>query len=149
MKNTNTIISHIKSFPQFRMLKKHYCYQKFISSLSPRFQKAIAFAYIRNNTLFIALSHPGFKMELNYKKKEFIDILNMIKTIEEKCQFIRASKVVLFNSKYGSFRNKRQKSRITTVPYYKEQSSGEFSIESHDKEIVDAFETIKKSIKSM
>ena len=32
------------------------------------------------------------------------------------------------------------------VPYYKEHSSGTFKIESKDKEIIEAFETIRSSI---
>ncbi|HIC78052.1 MAG TPA: hypothetical protein EYP02_02605, partial [Sulfurovum sp.] len=68
MKKAHTIISHISNLPEFKLLKKHYCYQKFISLLNPRFKKAIAFVYIRDETLFVALSHPGFKMELNYNK---------------------------------------------------------------------------------
>ncbi|MCH9739544.1 MAG: hypothetical protein K0U38_01700, partial [Epsilonproteobacteria bacterium] len=68
MKRANAILKHIHHLPEFKSLQSHYCYQKFISLLNPRYQKAIAFVYVRQNTLFIALSHPGFKMELHYNK---------------------------------------------------------------------------------
>jgi len=144
MKPANHILSHIQSLPQFKKLKSHYCYQKFIASLAPKFQKAIAFVYVREHTLFIALSHPGFKMELNYNKDLFKDILNMLSIADKRCQTLRASKVVLFNSKQLSIL--KEKEIESTVPYYQEVSSGKFSIESKDSDIVDAFKKIQISI---
>ena len=144
MKHANTILSHIQSLPQFKVLKSHYCYQKFITSLSPKFQKAIAFIYVRDNTLFIALSHPGFKMELNYSKDSLKDVLNMLGRIDKRCQALRASKVVLFNSRHLSII--KEKKTESTVPYYQEHSLGTFHIESEDKELIEAFENIRSSI---
>ncbi|CAA6824875.1 MAG: Unknown protein, partial [uncultured Sulfurovum sp.] len=97
MKQANTILSHIQNLPQFKLLKSHYCYQKFISLLSPKFQKAIAFVFIRDDTLFIALSHPGFKMELNYNKDLLKNLLDVLTKQDKKCNNLKASKVVLFN----------------------------------------------------
>ena len=144
MKHANTIISHIKSLPQFKVLKSHYCYQKFIASLSPKFQKAIAFIYVRENTLFIALSHPGFKMELNYNKDSLKDVLNMLTYVDKNCQSLKASKVVLFNSKHLSIL--KEEKIPSMITYYKEHSFGKFKIESEDKELIEAFEKIRNSI---
>ena len=144
MKQAHSILSHIKSLPQFRKLKKSYCYQKFISSLAPKFQKAIAFVYVQEHTLYIALSHPGFKMELNYNKDSFRDVLNVLAMMDEQCKSLRVSKVVLFNSKRLSII--KEKKIESTVPYYKELSLGEFQINSKDREIIDAFKKIKCSI---
>jgi len=144
MKQAHSILSHIKSLPQFRKLKKSYCYQKFISSLAPKFQKAIAFVYVQEHTLYIALSHPGFKMELNYNKDSFRDVLNVLAMMDEQCKSLRVSKVVLFNSKRLSII--KEKKIESTVPYYKELSLGEFQINSKDREIIDAFKQIKCSI---
>ena len=144
MKKASTVISHIRNLPEFKLLKKHYCYQKFISLLSPRFQKAIAFVYIKEETLFVALSHPGFKMELNYNKNSLKEILTMLAKVDVKCKNMRASKVILFNSKHISI-IKEQKIE-STVPYYEEMAWGEFDIESEDKELREAFNKIKKSI---
>ena len=144
MKKANTILSHIHALPQFKVLKSHYCYQKFISILSPKFKKAIAFVYVRDETLFVALSHPGFKMELNYNKDLLKDLLRMLAKTDEKCKTLQASKVVLFNSKHLSI---IKKEKITSmVPYYKERSLGNFTIETQDKELFEAFNKIKKSI---
>jgi hypothetical protein len=144
MKQANSILSHIKSLPQFRKLKKNYCYQKFISSLAPKFQKAIAFVYVKEHTLYIAVSHPGFKMELNYSKDTFRDVLTVLAMMDEQCKDLRVSKVVLFNSKQLSIT--KEKKIESTVPYYKEVASGNFKIESEDRDIINAFEKIRGSI---
>jgi len=144
MKKAHTILSHIRNLPEFKLLKSHYCYQKFISLLNPRFKKAIAFVYVRDDTLFVALSHPGFKMELNYNKDLLKSLLTMLAKSDEKCQQMKASKVVLFNSKHLSII--KEEVIESTVPHYKEMALGEFTIESDDKELIEAFNKIKKSI---
>ena len=144
MKKAHTILSHIRNLPEFKLLKSHYCYQKFISLLNPRFKKAIAFVYVRDDTLFVALSHPGFKMELNYNKDLLKSLLTMLAKSDEKCQQMKASKVVLFNSKHLSII--KEEVIESTVPHYKEMALGEFTIESEDKELIEAFNKIKKSI---
>ena len=144
MKKANTILSHIHALPQFKMLKSHYCYRKLISTFPPKFKKAIAFVYVKNDTLFIALSHPGFKVELNYNKDLFRDLLSMVAMADEKCRTITASKVVLFNSKHLSIIKKEE--IISTIPYYKERSQGNFEIKSKDTEMIEAFNKIKESI---
>jgi hypothetical protein len=146
MKQANTILSHIQNLPQFKLLKSHYCYQKFISLLSPKFQKAIAFVYVRDDTLFVALSHPGFKMELNYNKDLLKSLLRMLANSEERCQNMKASKVILFNSKHLSLI--KEKAPLSTVPYYQENALGEFIIESEDEELQKAFENIRQSIEN-
>ncbi len=145
MKNAHTILSHIINLPEFKLLKKHYCYQKFLSFLAPRFQKAIAFVYLREDTLFVALSHPGFKMELNYNKDLLKTILSMLAKSDKKCQQMKASKVILFNSKHISII--KEKKIISTVPYYQEMAYGDFTVESEDKELQEAFSKIKNSIR--
>jgi hypothetical protein len=146
MKKANSILSHILHLPQFKTLKSHYCYQKFVSLLTPRFQKAIAFVYVRQETLFVALSHPGFKMELNYNKDLLKNLLTMLAKQDEKCKSIKVSKVVLFNSKHNSIIKK--KNIEDTVPYYNEMALGEFTIESEDRELREAFEKIRESIEN-
>jgi len=144
MKQANTILSHIQSLPEFKLLKSHYCYQKFISLLSPKFQKAIAFVYVRDDTLFVALSHPGFKMELNYNKDLLKGLLNILSQEDKKCSYLSASKVVLFNSKHLSII--KEVPPFNAVSHYKELALGEFTVQSEDKELGQAFEQIKASI---
>ena len=148
MKQANTILSHIQSLPQFKLLKSHYCYQKFISLLNPRFQKAIAFVYVKDETLFVALSHPGFKMEMNYNKELLLSLLDILSKQDEKCQRLKAKKVVLFNSKHISIIKEKKKIE-STVPHYQEMALGEFTIESEDEELIKAFEAVRGSIEKL
>ncbi|CAA6822637.1 MAG: Unknown protein [uncultured Sulfurovum sp.] len=144
MKQANTILSHIQNLPQFKLLKRHYCYQKFISILSPKFQKAIAFIFIRDDTLFVALSHPGFKMELNYNKDLLKSLVTLLSQQDKKCQNMHVSKVVLFNAKNHQFVKKV--STYNSIPYYEEMALGEFSIQSEDAELINAFNNVKNAI---
>ncbi len=144
MKQVHTILSHIQNLPQFKLLKSHYCYQKFISLLSPKFKRAIAFVYVRDETLYVALSHPGFKMELNYNKDLLKSLLSLLAQEDKKCQSMTASKVVLFNSKNHKF--VQEDFIYKSVPHYKEMALGTFTIESEDKELLQAFEHIRQSI---
>jgi len=144
MKSANSILQHIHQLPEFKSLQTHYCYQKFISLLNPRYQKAIAFVYIRQNTLFIALSHPGFKMELHYNQDLLKNLLTLLSNQDKRCKRVKAEKIILFNSKYKSII--KQNHNEDTVPHYSEMALGEFAIKSKDWQIVDAFNRIKASI---
>jgi len=60
MKNTKSILSMITKQPQFNSLMQHSCYQKFMATLPPRFKQAIAFIYIKDNTLFLVVFNSKF-----------------------------------------------------------------------------------------
>ena len=143
MKKASSILSHLSSRPQFRLLKRQGCYQRYISLLSPKWQKAVAFVYIKEETLFIAVNHPAFKMELNYNKDLLISLLRQLNKYVEGCENMIASKVVVFHSKYHAMPEEKVKPR--TVPHYLEQSSGDFNSPIEPK-LNDAFERIRKII---
>ena len=136
MKSSKQILSLLTHQPQFGSLVQHSCYQKFMALLPPRFQKAIAFIYIKNNTLFIALSHPGYKMELNYNKELFKELLATLGVHASECKEYTANEVVLFNAKYHGVQEKK---KSDTVPYYSELSSGEFDINLEDEALKEKF----------
>ncbi len=145
MKKASIILSHLAQKPQFRYLKQGGCYKKYISLLSAKWQKAIAFVYIRENTLFVALTHPGFKMELNYNKDLLISLLKQLSTFDEKCKILSATKVVIFLSKYKSL--KKSEAPVITVPYYDELATPNFDIKSKDEELKKRFKQIQNIIK--
>lgn len=145
MKNASTILSHLTNQPQFRYLKQQACYAKYIKLLGQKYQKAIAFVYIKNQTLFIAVTHPGFKMELNYNKDLLKDVLTQLVTHDNKCNMMQADKVVVFHSKYHPV--SKEKENVLTIPYYTELSSSHFPIESNDDEIIKKFQQTKEHIK--
>jgi len=146
--DANTMVSYLTNQPQFKNLKKNYCYQKFISIINPKFQRAIAFVYIKNSTLFIALSHPGFKMELDYNRDTFKSLFKILSQNDIKCKDFNVEEVVIFNSNKISI-IKENNEIESTVPYYEEQSSGEFEINCSNDEILDKFKSIQKRIKCL
>jgi len=143
MKKADSILSHLSSLPQFKILKRQECYQKYISLLSPKWQKAIAFVYIKEETLFIAVTHPGFKMELNYNRDLLKSLLIQLNTYDERCEMMVAQKVVIFHSKYHAMPEKNKST--STVPYYSEQAQGKFT-SPEDEALKESFERIKALI---
>jgi len=142
MKKASTILSHLSSLPQFKVLKQQECYNKYIRLLSPKWQKAIAFLYIKEETLFIAVTHPGFKMELNYNRDLLKSLLTQLNTYDSHCKMMTASKVVIFHSKYHPM----QKELPSTVPFYDECASGNFTVQTQDSDLKAQFEQIKEHI---
>ena len=138
------ILSHLINQPQFKFLKQQSCYQKYIKLLGNKYQKAIAFVYIKNETLFVAVTHPGFKMELNYNRDLLKSVLTQLSSFDNACNKMKADKVVVFHSKYHPIT--KEKEQITTVPYYHERASSNFKIETEEEALKEKFETIKKVI---
>lgn len=144
MKKASSILSHLSSLPQFKILKRQVCYQRYISLLSPQWQKAIAFVYIKEKTLFIAVIHPGFKMELHYNRDLLKSLLNQLNTYDRQCKLMIAHNVVVFHSKYYAM--PEQKISSTSVPHYQEKSQGRFEL-PEDEALKEQFERIKAIIK--
>ena len=145
MKKASIILSHLSNQPQFKVLKQENCYKKYISLLGTKWQKAIAFIYIKNNTLFVAVTHPGFKMELNYNRDLLKSVLTQLSSIDSACKMMKADKVAVFHSKYRSI--VKDEPAESTVPYYNELASSEFVIENQDEELKKKFEQIKEQIR--
>jgi len=145
MKKASSILSHLSHQPQFKFLKQQICYKKYISLLTAKYQKAIAFIYIKNDTLFIAVTHPGFKMELNYNRDLLKSVLTQLSSHDSECKMMQAEEVIIFHSKYHPV--EKEKVDISTVPYYNELASSTFDIQSKDTELIAKFEQIKEQIK--
>ncbi len=143
----HTILSHLTNQPQFRFLKKQACYEKYIKLLGAKYQKAVAFIYIKNHTLFIAVTHPGFKMELNYNKDLLKSLLTQLRRYDQTCEMMQAEQIVIFHSRYHPLTP--PKTEATTVPYYEEQSSAEFAILTEDSKLKEKFEKIQQQIKGV
>ena len=111
--------------------------------MGKKWQEAVAFVYIKDNTLFIAITHPGFKMELNYNKDLLKSLLTQLNTYDLACQKMTANKVVVFHSKYHAM--PEEKASYSTVPHYHERSSGTFDMPT-DENLKESFERIKSLI---
>lgn len=145
MKKVHIILSHLINQPQFRFLKQQACYRKYIQLLGAKYQKAIAFVYIKNETLFVAVTHPGFKMELNYNKDLLKSVLTQLADHDNECKMMKVQNIVVFHSKYHPVAT--EENNDTTVPYYNELASSYFDIQSDDEDIIEKFKQIKEQIK--
>lgn len=145
MKKAHVILSHLTCQPQFRFLKKQSCYNKFIKFLGTKYQNAIAFVYIKNETLFVATTHPAFKMELNYNRDLLKSILTQLHTHDTECAFMQAREIIVFHSKY--YPAEENKALISTVPHYQERSTSHFEIQTQDQTLKEKFEHIKELIR--
>ncbi len=138
------ILSHLSNQPQFRYLKRHVCYQKFIALLGKKWQKAIAFVYIKNDTLFVAVTHPGFKMELHYNRDLLKSVLTQLASADADCSLLQANNVIIFHSKYRSI--VKQTPTEESVPYYREQAQNRFEIHTDDPDLMQRFNKTKQLI---
>jgi hypothetical protein len=143
MKKASMILSHLSSQPQFKSLKRQACYEKYISLLSNKWQKAVAFVYIKDETLFIAVTHPGFKMELNYNKDLLKSLLTQLADHDKSCEMLQAQKVVIFHSRYYAM--PEEKTSYVSIPHYHERAKGDFET-PEDEKLKEKFDRIKALI---
>ncbi len=142
MKKSSSIITHIKNRSFCSKIKNIECFNKIKSLLPGRLSNAILFMYIKNKTLFIALNHPGLKMEFNYNVNLIKRLLKELKKIDLSCKSIEVDDIRTFTS------NKLDEIQETSSAEiaYKERSKGEFLIHTDDKNLIKIFENIKKII---
>ena len=81
MKTAKDIISHLIHKPQNSKIIQKSCIDKLVSCLPPHLANAVMFTYIKNNTLFFVLNHPGLKMEFNYKHNLIKSLLKKLKIL--------------------------------------------------------------------
>ena len=145
MRKANEILNSVKGRPDFKSIHKYSCFNKLQRLLPTRFQKAIAFFYIKNNTLFGALSHPGYKMELNYNKDLVKTLLKELTLREHSCKefFENIENIEFFVSK---FHTKAPLYESKSIPHYKELAKGDFGIDIANSELQIIFEKIREDI---
>ena len=145
MKKVNEILNTVKRKAYFKDIHKYSCYNKLLALMPTRFAKAIAFFYIKNNTLFGALSHPGYKMELNYNKDLINNLLIQLTIIDLDCAdvFKDVRKIEFFVSKFHTV---APKIYTNTIPRYRELAKGDFSINVKDRDISELLNKIRDNI---
>lgn len=141
MKKAQTIISHLLNKPTFQNAVKAECLDKLISTLPDNITKYISFCYIKNDNLFIAVTHPGIKMELYYKCNLLKSILTVLKKEQSKCQSLHFSDIKIFVSDKNV-----KKEDESTIPRYYEHADANFKNLAQDEELKEKFEQIRKEI---
>jgi hypothetical protein len=143
MKTSTNILTLLKGDPMFGSLGRHKCYEKFINMLPPRFGRGIAFVYLRDDTLHVSLSHPGYKMELDLNKKLLLELFKTLTDNDPDCQEIKAGKIIIFNTKYRSPESAKE---TNSIPHYSEMATGEFDDHTDDPRLKAQFDRLKKNI---
>jgi len=144
MKNAYDIISSIQNRPQFSKLSRYKCIDTIRSSFSRPLQKMIKFAYIKNDTLFFVLNHPGAKQEFDNNIQSIKSALKFVQPKE--CQEFSITDIKAFVS--------HTPANITTktintkeAQTYPERATGNFEIKTQDEKLRSLLESIRSLIK--
>ncbi len=144
MKSSENIIAHLTGKPRFQKISQKRCFEKLISLLPPQLARAVMFTYVKNQTLFFVLNHPGLKMEFNYKINLIKSLLKKIKDIDQNCKNIDVTDVKAFVSNKITLEEKPPPSPTWR---YKERAYGRFYNFASDEKLKDLFNQIKAQIK--
>jgi len=146
MKDSKTIISHLKKNPSLKTLEQEECFDMLIKLLPNSLSNFIKFIYTKNDILFFVLKHPSAKMEFNYKRNLIKDILKKIESFHPNCKCINLKEIKAFVSNKKEPKIEPPKD-ATFV--YKERSLGEFKNETKNEKLYELFEKIRKEIKCL
>ena len=145
MKNARDIINSLQNRPQFSKLSRFGCIDVIRHSFSAPLQKMIKFAYIKNNTLFFVLNHPGAKQEFDNNIQSIKSALKFVKPKE--CQEADIKDIKAFVTHTPMKNEDTQKLNSTTAQHYKERASGNFTITTKDEKLASIFKSIQNIIK--
>jgi len=142
MKNVNQILSNIQNKPQFSRLSRYKCIDRIKSIFTPVLQKMIKFAYIKNDTLFFVLNHPGAKQEFDNNIQSIKSALNFY--TPEECSETLIKDIRAFVT------HTPQKVFIFTPKapvLYPERAKGDFEVNIKDEKLNSLVKSIQKIIK--
>ena len=146
MKDSQTIISHLKKHPSLKTLEQEECFDILIKLLPSSLSNFIKFIYTKNHTLFFVLKHPSAKMEFNYKRNLIKDILKKIETFHPKCKCINLDNMKAFVT--------NKKDPVIEPPadvtiHYDERAKGSFVNNAKNEKLHEIFEKIREEIKCL
>ena len=144
MKNAYDIILSIQNRPQFSKFSRFKCINTIRSSFSRPLQKMIKFAYIKNETLFFVLNHPGAKQEFDNNIQSIKSALKFVQPKE--CEDFRIKDIKAFVS--HTLIPKQEQTIAPKLPQsYPERAKGRFSITTQDENLRKLLESIRNIIK--
>jgi len=145
MKNASDILNLLQNRPQFSKLSNFKCIETIRRTFSPPLQKMIKFAYVKNDTLFFVLNHPGAKQEFDNNIQSIKSALKFVKPKE--CIDVNFTDIKAFVS--HTFTPPRTTLERTDKHEmsYKERANGNFTIQTHDPKLNEIFQSIQQIIK--
>lgn len=144
MKDSKTIISHIKKHPNMEILKQKECESKLLSLLPQSLSNSIKFIYTKHDTLFFVLNHAAAKMEFNYKRNLIKGLLKQLKNFHPDCECIDKKELRAFVTNAPASKLYTPKNSLI---FYKERASGNFDNKIKDAKLHALFEKIKEEIR--
>ena len=142
MKNVSDILNSLQNKPQFSKLSHYKCIARIQSLFSPPLQKMVKFAYIKNNTLFFVLNHPGAKQEFDNNIQSIKSALKFCNPDECKEENIQDIRAFVAHTPAKVFKLEKKEPLI-----YPERSKGEFEINIHNQELKALVKSIQNIIK--
>jgi hypothetical protein len=143
MKNACDIINSLQNRPQFSKLSRFGCIDKIRLSFSAPLQKMIKFAYIKNNTLFFVLNHPGAKQEFDNNIQSIKSALKYVQPQE--CKELDIQDIKAFVTHTPS--RKQPITEKKEPQTYPERAKGNFKITTEDAKLRQVLESIQTIIK--
>jgi hypothetical protein len=141
MKNSNQLVSHLRSQSAFAPLNNLSCINAVKELLPQRLHRFILFGYIRHNILFFALNHPG-------AKQEFDNIINSIKTPLKKMPPLSCKNHEIYDIR--AFVSHKKHLSFTQAPpkevLYEERAQGKFTNEIQNEKLHSIMEEIRQII---
>lgn len=133
MKNATDIIKIIQNQPQFSKLSHFHCIKKIQSLFNLPLQKMVKFAYIKNQTLFFVLNHPGAKQEFDNNIQSIKSALKFV--TPDECKELSINDIRAFVTHTPSFKPSSPQPKNNTAPSYTERASGNISVTIEDERL--------------
>jgi hypothetical protein len=137
MKNIKSILSHIKSSPEFKKINTQQNLALLINALPQHLKNGVKFAYTKNMNLFFVLKHPVYK-------NEFKNNISLIKSLLKDLKIANIEKIDFFVTHTIE---KKQKKQEIIYQTYQERSYGIFQNNLTNKTLYNKFEKIRQIIK--
>ena len=145
MKNSTDIIKNLQNQPQFSKLSHFSCIKKIQSLFNAPLQKMVKFAYIKNQTLFFVLNHPGAKQEFDNNIQSIKSALKFV--TPDECKEFIINDIKAFVTHTPTFKQTPQTMKNETAPSYIERASGNLEVTISDERLNQLVKSIFNIIK--
>ncbi|CAD7287316.1 hypothetical protein LMG7974_00235 [Campylobacter majalis] len=149
MKDIKSIIkSHIYENPLYKKVYHAKQCRDILNLLERRKRELIVFAYVRDNTMFLAVTHPLAKQELSHDSsiKMIKNLLKMHILANENSIFKNITQIVVFVLKNIKFQAPKDPF-VTNYPKFKQKSKGEFVNRAKTDTIYNAYEELREILR--
>ena len=144
MKKASDILNTLQNKPQFSKLSGYGCIRKIQAAFSKPLQKMIKFSYIKNDTLFFVLNHPGAKQEFDNNIQSIKSALKFVRPKE--CEEFSITDIKAFVS-HTPVNSTSITAKVKEPETYPERATGAFEIKTQDEKLCTLLESIRALIK--